>query len=258
MWGHPFTLQILQGPHYTPAFFKTGEIMAAKIIALLQQKGGSGKTTTTLNLTGGLRELGYKVLLADMDKDKPDAWSWAARNTKTKDFAIQIDEKDARETLIRLKPDFDFIVIDTPPNFQTAALKAALLADLVIIPTAPSGMDLSGLLEAKELALTADRPYRLLANRVTKNTNMARSLLSVLAEDGHAFSARIPQTVKFIEAETEGAYIGDYAKESNAHVEVRKFAKEVAKFFNNQAAAEKAVVTTTSTNESRNLVGEGA
>jgi chromosome partitioning protein len=223
--------------------------MAAKIIALLQQKGGSGKTTTTLNLTGGLRELGYKVLLADMDKDKPDAWSWAARNDKTKDFAIQIDEKDARETLIRLKPDFDFIVIDTPPNFQTAALKAALLADLVIIPTAPSGMDLSGLLEAKELALTADRPYRLLANRVSKNTNMCKSLLSVLAEDGNAFAARIPQTVKFIEAETEGAYIGDYAKESNAHVEVRKFAKEVVKFFNlpgpasnNQSAKKKSLV----------------
>ena len=213
--------------------------MAAKIIALLQQKGGSGKTTTTLNLTGGLRELGYKVLLADMDKDKPDAWSWAARNEKMRDLAIQIDEKDARETLLKMKPLYDFIVIDTPPNFQTAALKAALLADLVIIPTAPSGMDLSGLLEAKELALTAARPYRLLANRVNKNTNMCKSLLSVLAEDGHAFSARIPQSVKFIEAETEGAYIGDYAKESNPHVEVRKFAKEVVKFFAEQDALQK-------------------
>jgi chromosome partitioning protein len=208
--------------------------MTAKIIALLQQKGGSGKTTTTLNLTGGLRELGYKVLLADMDKDKPDAWSWAARNDHMKDLAMQIDEKDAREALLKMKPLYDFIVIDTPPNFQTAALKAALLADLVIIPTAPSGMDLSGLMEAKELALTADRPYRLLANRVNKNTNMCKSLLSVLAEDGHAFSAKIPQSVKFIEAETEGAYIGDYAKESNAHVEVRKFAKEVVKFFKDQ------------------------
>ncbi len=208
--------------------------MTAKIIALLQQKGGSGKTTTTLNLTGGLRELGYKVLLADMDKDKPDAWSWAARNDQMKDLAMQIDEKDAREALLKMKPLYDFIVIDTPPNFQTAALKAALLADLVIIPTAPSGMDLSGLMEAKELALTADRPYRLLANRVNKNTNMCKSLLSVLAEDGHAFSAKIPQSVKFIEAETEGAYIGDYAKESNAHVEVRKFAKEVVKFFKDQ------------------------
>lgn len=211
--------------------------MSAKIIALLQQKGGSGKTTTALNLAGGLRELKNKVLVVDMDKDKPDAWSWSAKNEDTIHFAIQLDEKDARQKLAQLKTEYDFIVIDTPPNFQTAALKAALLSDLVVIPCAPSGMDLSGLLEAKDLALTADRPYRLLANRISKNTNMGKSLLSVLDEDGNAFNAKIPQTVKFIEAESEGAYIGNYAPESNAHVEVRKLAKEVIAFFNTTAQA---------------------
>ena len=115
----------------------------------------------------------------------------------------------------------------------TAALKAALLADLVVVPAAPSGMDLSGLMEAKELALTAGRPYRLLANRITKNTTMTKSLLNVLEEDGHLFQACIPQSVKFVEAETEGLYIGDYAPESNPHIEVRKFAKEVVSFFKN-------------------------
>ena len=64
----------------------------AKTIALLQQKGGSGKTTTSVNLAGGLRECGYKVLITDMDKDKPDAWSWAAKSESMKDIAIQIDE----------------------------------------------------------------------------------------------------------------------------------------------------------------------
>ena len=211
--------------------------MSAKVIALLQQKGGSGKTTTTLNMAGGLRELGYKVLVADMDKDKPDAWSWSAKNEDTIHFAVQIDEKDAREKLMQLKQEYDFIVVDTPPNFQTAALKAALLADLVVIPTAPSGMDLSGLLEAKDLALTADRPYRLLANRINRNTNMGRSLLSVLEEDGNRFHAKIPQTVKFIEAETEGAYIGDYAPGSNAHYEVQHLAREVVDFFKQQDKA---------------------
>ncbi len=205
----------------------------AKAIALLQQKGGSGKTTTAVNLAGGLRELGYRVVIADMDKDKPDAWSWAIKNPKMADLAQQIDEKNAREQIAELKKTYDFVIIDTPPNFQTAALKAALLADLVVVPAAPSGMDLSGLMEAKELALTAGRPYRLLANRITKNTTMTKSLLNVLEEDGHLFQACIPQSVKFVEAETEGLYIGDYAPESNPHIEVRKFAKEVVSFFKN-------------------------
>ncbi len=203
----------------------------AKTIALLQQKGGSGKTTTSVNLAGGLRELGYKVLITDMDKDKPDAWSWAAKSDSMKSIAIQLDEKQAREEISKLKMQYDFIIIDTPPNFQTAALKAALLADLVVIPTAPSGMDLSGLLEAKELAQTADRPYRLLANRLIKNTMMGRSLLQVLADDGHAFETHIPQSVKFIEAEAQGLYIGEYEPNGNSHRAVKRLCEELLDFF---------------------------
>jgi len=203
----------------------------AQTIALLQQKGGSGKTTTSVNLAGGLRELGYRVLITDMDKDKPDAWSWAAKSDSMKNIAVQIDEKQAREELSKLKNQYDFIIIDTPPNFQTAALKAALLADLVVIPTAPSGMDLSGLLEAKELAQTADRPYKLLANRVVKNTVMSRSLLQVLEEDGNMFETVIPQSIKFIEAESQGLYIGEYEPNGNAHHAVKRLCEEVLDFF---------------------------
>lgn len=205
--------------------------MLAKTIALLQQKGGAGKTTTTINLAGGLRELKYKVLVADMDKDKPDAWSWTAKSKSMSDMAHQIDEKKAREQINELKQQCQFLIIDTPPNFQAAALKAALLADLVIIPTAPSGMDLSGLLEAKDLAMTADRPYKLLGNRIAKNTTMSKSLLKVLSEDACAFKATIPQSVKFVEAEAEGVYIGDYAPETPSHIAARCLAEEVVQFF---------------------------
>ncbi len=208
----------------------------AKTIALLQQKGGSGKTTTSVNLAGGLREQGYSVVIADMDKDKPDAWSWAIKSQAMQDIAQQVDEKQAREQISELKDTFDYVIIDTPPNFQTAALKAALMADLVVIPAAPSGMDLSGLMEAKDLALTADRPYRLLANRISKNTVMSRSLLNVLDENGHAFETAIPQSVKFVEAETEGLYIGEYAKESYPHIQTRKLAKEIIAYFQTSEA----------------------
>lgn len=205
--------------------------MVAQTIALLQQKGGSGKTTTAVNLSGALKELGFKVIIADMDKDKPDAWSWVIKSEAMHDMAQQVDEKHAREQIAELKKQCNFLIIDTPPNFQTAALKAALLADLVIIPAAPSGMDLSGLLEAKDLALTANRPYRLLANRIIKNTTMTKSLLTVLYDDGNAFETAIPQSVKFVEAEAAGLYIGDYARESEAHIQSRKFAREVVEFF---------------------------
>ena len=91
-------------------------------------------------------------------------------------------------------------------------------------------MDLSGLMEAKDLALTAGRPFKLLANRIVKNTTMSRSLLSVLDEEGQAFKVSISQSVKFVEAESQGLYIGEYAPNSILHKQVKRLAKEIIFF----------------------------
>ncbi|MBK2029458.1 ParA family protein [Francisella noatunensis] len=203
----------------------------AKVVSLLQQKGGSGKTTTAINIACGLKEQGYKVAIVDMDKDKPDAYMWMTKNSDASDFVYNLDEKNVREKVMELKQNLDFVVIDTPPNFQTAALKSALLSDLVVIPCSPSGMDLSGLIEAKDLALTAEKPYKFFANRVQMQSNMAKSLLEFFEEDGNFFEAYVSQSVKFIEAEAEGVYVGDYAKQSKVHIQVKKLAREIIEFF---------------------------
>jgi len=203
----------------------------AKVISLLQQKGGSGKTTTSINIACGLKELGYRVVIVDMDKDKPDAYMWMTKNNDSNDFVYSLDEKSVREKIAELKSGLDYIVIDTPPNFQTAALKSALLSDLVVIPCSPSGMDLSGLIEAKDLALTADKPYKFFANRVQMQSNMSKSLLEFFEQDGNFFEAYVSQSVKFIEAEAEGMYVGNYAKQSKVHIQVKKLAREIVEFF---------------------------
>lgn len=214
---------------FTKVFSMSKKI--AKVISLLQQKGGSGKTTTAINLACGLIELGYKVAIVDMDKDKPDAYTWMTKNDENHDFVYNFDEKVVREEVLKLKTNLDFIVIDTPPNFQTVALKSALLSDLIVIPSSPSGMDLSGLMEAKDLALTANKPYRFFANRVQMSSNMSKSLLDFFEEDGCFFQSYVSQSVKFVEAEAEGLYVGKYAKGSKAHLQVKKLAREVVEVF---------------------------
>jgi chromosome partitioning protein len=204
---------------------------SAKVISLLQQKGGSGKTTTAINIACGLKEIGLKVAIVDMDKDKPDAYMWMTKQEDYCDFIYNLDEKVVREKIVDLKLNHDYIVIDTPPNFQTAALKSALLSDLVIIPCSPSGMDLSGLIEAKDLALTADKPYKLFANRVQMQSNMSKSLINFIEDDGHFFEAYISQSVKFVESESEGIYIGEYAKNSKPHSQVKKLVREIVEYF---------------------------
>ncbi len=92
-------------------------------------------------------------------------------------------------------------------------------------------MDLSGLIEAKDLALTAEKPYKFFANRVQMQSNMAKSLLEFFEEDGNYFEAYVSQSVKFIEAEAEGVYVGEYAKQSKVHIQVKKLAREIVEFF---------------------------
>ncbi|MDE4970131.1 ParA family protein, partial [Francisella tularensis subsp. holarctica] len=77
-----------------------------------------------------------------------------------------------------------------------------------VIPCSPSGMDLSGIIDAKDLALTAEKPYKFFANRVQMQSNMEKSLLEFFEEDGNFFEDYVSQRVKFIEAESEGVYVG--------------------------------------------------
>ena len=92
-------------------------------------------------------------------------------------------------------------------------------------------MDLSGLIEAKDLALTADKPYKFFANRVQMQSNMSKSLIDFFEQDGNYFIHHVSQSVKFIEAEAEGLYIGEYAKGSKVHIQVKLLAKEVIDLF---------------------------
>ncbi|MDE5007240.1 ParA family protein, partial [Francisella tularensis subsp. holarctica] len=69
------------------------------------------------------------------------------------------------------------------------------------------------------------------ANRVQMQSNMAKSLLEFIEEDGNFFEAYVSQSVQFIEAEAEGVYVGDYAKQSKVHILVKKLTREIVEFF---------------------------
>ena len=78
------------------------------VIAVSQSKGGSSKTTTAVNLCGALIEKGYKAVVADMDKDKPDAINWARQGLGL-DFVIELFEEKPKTAGrdLRMKVYFD-------------------------------------------------------------------------------------------------------------------------------------------------------
>ena len=143
----------------------------AKIIAIANQKGGVGKTTTCVNLCASLTQFGKRVLLADCDpQGNATSGMGVEKNSvpgiyellisgadilsciRKTDFgdvipagrnlaaaSIELTEVSGRENTLRdalrqLYTDYDFILIDCPPSLEMLTVNALVAADSVLIP----------------------------------------------------------------------------------------------------------------------------
>jgi chromosome partitioning protein len=199
----------------------------AKIISVIQVKGGATKTTTCINLLGALIESGYKAILCDMDKDKPDAMLWVDFSNKMNNLVIPLFDQNPKIKLDEIKNDYDFIILDTPPNLESSALKAAIVSDFIILPCQPSDLDKNALTSASSVALMANKPFKFLPSRVFKNTINTRDLINELEETGAYFKSKIYNSVDMIDCQKHGTWIGSYKPQHQNHIEYKKLVKEL-------------------------------
>ena len=121
--------------------------MTAKIIAVQNQKGGSSKTTSVMEIGAGVSLRGHRTLIVDADAQQT-AVAWARAAPFDKPFPVAVigmaayGEKMHREVQRQLE-NYDFILIDCPPSVDAITSQSALLiADLVLVPVPLSPADL--------------------------------------------------------------------------------------------------------------------
>lgn len=155
--------------------------MAIKI-AIANQKGGVGKTTTAINVADALEHIGYKVLLLDLDPQHNSTTTYGAeidgvntivdvlKKDCTAEEAIQktpigdiiagdgllaqeenyFNAQKARETLLKraiknVEKKYDYIIMDTPPNLGVYMTNALTASDGCVIPIKAEQYSISGL-----------------------------------------------------------------------------------------------------------------
>jgi chromosome partitioning protein len=163
------------------------------VISVFNEKGGSGKTTTTCQLAGTLGKRGYDVLVADCDPQQTSS-DWIARFGGENFDATcwqgaRYGENVAKE-LRTLVGKFDIIVVDCAPSVEQGSTWGALLvSNLALVPTRLNPQDLAALPAAKRLirkawdAAGVDFPARVIATAARLHLPDEKAALRMLEKD---------------------------------------------------------------------------
>ncbi len=175
--------------------FKLEEKVLPKIIAVTNQKGGVGKTTTCAGLCGGLTKLGNKVLAIDLDpqgnlsfslgvevEDNFTIYDVMKGNCDIADAVIKGEICDVvpsnillsglelemtgvgreyvlREQLGYIKKNYDYIILDTPPALSVLTINAYTASDELVIPMLCEVLSLQGIAQLRQTIFAVKRYY---------------------------------------------------------------------------------------------------
>jgi chromosome partitioning protein len=168
--------------------------MTARVVAIVNQKGGAGKTTVAMQLAGTIAKRALKTLVVDADA-QGTATRWASSAPDALPFPAPVVGLSAaggkvHREVAKFADDYRLIVVDCPPAVDSPVPQSALLiADLALVPIIPSPPDLWAALGIRHLiesmaAINHALQACLVINDLEPRTSLAREVLEILPEFG--------------------------------------------------------------------------
>lgn len=157
------------------------------VIALLNQKGGSGKTTIASNLAHAFRLDGEKVLLVDSDP-QGSLRDWNEANEGELLPVVGLDRETLPKDLKAVTEGYDVAIIDGAPQIAKMSAAAVKAADLVLIPVQPSPYDiwacadLVDVIKARQEVTDGQPLAAFVISRAIKNTKLSGEIEKALTD----------------------------------------------------------------------------
>lgn len=198
------------------------------LVVVGNQKGGVGKTTLAVHLACAWVRARRRVLLVDTDPQE-SATAWLGEQT-----AVEVTTAPAAGLGTRLQAmaqQYQAVIVDTPPGLDRPLREGIRVADLLLVPLAPSPVDVRAVRSVLELAQIlrgAALDVRLVLSRVLPGTVLGKTAREALEPYGVGIArTALTQRVAVQEAAAYGRSVFDYAPESLAADEFNRLAKEV-------------------------------
>ncbi len=205
------------------------------IISFINQKGGVGKTTISINVASALANAGHKVLLIDADKQGSSS-AWASLREETPFQVVALARDNMAKDAMKLALDFDYTIIDAPPHAESISRSVIIASDLVVMPIEPSGLSswasdvtvqqINQALEYKETLKCG-----FVVSRKIGKSVIGREIREMVAASGiHVFKSDIENRVAYAESGTMGQTIFEWGTDKKAQLEIINLTKEVIRY----------------------------
>lgn len=192
------------------------------IIAVISQKGGTGKTTIALNLAVASELSDKPTVVIDLD---PQASAKGWHDHRGRDAPVVISAQAARlaEVLETARTHgAEFVIIDTAPHSESTALAAARAADMVLIPCRPGILDLRAITTSADLAQLANKRGVVVLNAVPPRGSLAGEAAEAVVGYGlQVAPSSLGQRAAFMHSLTSGLTALEYEPKGKAAHEVQ-------------------------------------
>ena len=191
--------------------------MDTGVIAVANQKGGVGKTTVAMNMAAGLIRRHGSCIVIDSDP-QGSATLWTELSGDPSRFPVEVvlAEDKLDKQVARLQTEFDYIVIDCPPEIKSGSIMSVMsISQILLVPLLPSPVDLWASTRIEELVKRAQKKNPkilayILLNQIEPRSAMSRGMDEALQEiDIPVLRNRLGRRASYRTSALEGCSVYD-------------------------------------------------